>query len=160
MARADCLQLTLKGTLASWSGNRHLCFRKLTGVVEERQMQGDIKFFQDLVCSDGTHAALSIQAVPNQKGFSKKGKAGRTKKPVPGPLRRSQPWGSRRARAGILELTWKGALVSWNGNHEQDLETRTEGETKRLMKDRAGQRGVKHLQHFSRSGGTCANLRL
>eukprot|EP00931_Biecheleriopsis_adriatica_P108700 TRINITY_DN8302_c1_g1_i1.p1 TRINITY_DN8302_c1_g1~~TRINITY_DN8302_c1_g1_i1.p1 ORF type:complete len:636 (+),score=206.84 TRINITY_DN8302_c1_g1_i1:271-1908(+) len=60
----------------------------------------------------------------------------------------------------IMQLTQKGTLVTWGGNYDQYVKTRTETEKNQLTKYKKEQDDIKHLQDFIRSCGTYANLRV
>merc|ERR1712012_185639 len=59
----------------------------------------------------------------------------------------------------IMQLTHKGTLVTWGGNYDAYVKTRTEHETNQLKQYTKEQDDIKHLQEFIRSCGTYANLR-
>merc|ERR1719382_2397699 len=60
----------------------------------------------------------------------------------------------------IMQLTQKGTLVTWAGNYDQYVKTRTEIEKNQYTKWKKEQDDIAHLQDFIRSCGTYANLRI
>jgi len=60
----------------------------------------------------------------------------------------------------IMQLTQKGTLVTWSGNYDAYMKTRTELEKNQLTKFKKEQDDIAHLQEFIRSCGTYANMRI
>jgi ATP-binding cassette subfamily F protein 2 len=60
----------------------------------------------------------------------------------------------------IMQLTQKGTLVTWGGNYDAYVKTRTELEKNQWTKYKKEQDDIAHLQEFIRSCGTYANLRI
>jgi ATP-binding cassette subfamily F protein 2 len=60
----------------------------------------------------------------------------------------------------IMQLTEKGNLVTWAGNYDQYMKTRTELEKNQMTKWKKENDDIKHLEEFIRSCGTYANMRI
>jgi len=60
----------------------------------------------------------------------------------------------------IMQLTQKGTLVTWAGNYDMYMKTRTELEKNQMTKWKKETDDIKHLEEFIRSCGTYANLRV
>jgi ATP-binding cassette subfamily F protein 2 len=58
----------------------------------------------------------------------------------------------------IMQLTQKGTLVTWSGNYDAYVKTRTELEKNQLTRYKKEQDDIQHLQAFIRSCGTYKDM--
>lgn len=58
----------------------------------------------------------------------------------------------------IMQLTQKGTLVTWSGNYDAYIKTRTELEKNQLTKYKKEQDDIQHLEAFIRSCGTYKDM--
>merc|ERR1712166_1451793 len=60
----------------------------------------------------------------------------------------------------IMQLTQKGTLVTWGGNYQAYMKTRTELDKNQMTKFKKEKDDIDHLKEFIRSCGTYANMRI